>query len=115
MVKEAFFTDLVDGTIELILDRKEHWVTKKTGIASTPAEPDLSILQEALVFEARLEIQTKYPHSLGDGSERQDHYPQIDYRSRLKEIYAQYPLRTTVYAKQTTHATDDIKATWSET
>ena len=114
MVKESFFTTLTDTTIETVLGRKEKWVTKRTGIASTPSEPDLSILQEAIVLETRLEIITMHPHSLGDGSDRQEHYPQIDYRSRLKEIYSAYPLRTTIYTTQTTHATDDVKEVWGE-
>ena len=115
MIRRIVDTTMPDVDIEEIAALKEKWVAKRTNIKTTPSDSfDLGNLQEMVILETASEIKDKDPYSKADGAYREDHYPQLTWSMKLKQLYAMYPARGKGYVKSTDYKTDDIKDTWPE-
>jgi len=90
MIKREYpDTDATDADIEAMAQLCEYKAVRKTGVASAPTDPvDLGNLQRIVILETCIDLKSREPHSRGDASYREEHYPQLNWMRELKELYA---------------------------
>lgn len=85
-------TSMTSAGVDALAQRLEYWVAFKTGVSTTPTDAaTLAILQLAVIYETAIAIKNRDPHSQAIGSFRFEHYPQLEWKGKLAEIYRGFP------------------------